>query len=380
MKNKLYLVGFFLLMVASCASNSSSGIFSQPATLAIDATNDRLIVIENLRQVFVLKASNRNNIGSQPVVKSDRLESIYDLLPISPLQTAVYADGSISRLFVTGAIANEAGNSVLNRILVLDFDGTTFTESSLSPLDLDDSDDATTDTDNVPGGLLVDQDNGRLFVTDSSAGLLYVFNADDGSSVVAPIAIAGNPNKMSLVDNLLFVANASTEAAERVVTVVDTDDFTTTTFDLEVPLTDISVVPSGTSYVLLAKDASDNKVLIRSVSADFATITLVAATSSSFVDGSLSAGLGLTSSVGGLLMTSDANGSLFGYVSQNDGTIDLVSFSSNASTYAVTELSTVTQVITTPTVYGTSIVYMIAETSGDLIYTDVGSSSVEARF
>ncbi|EKD41445.1 MAG: hypothetical protein ACD_73C00720G0006 [uncultured bacterium] len=383
-RSKLIILVLIVLMQA-CSGGSDKGIFNQPTWVVVDSTNDRFFVLEQLRQIFAFTASDRSRLGDQPVVNKKRLIDIYDILPLAPLQSAVYANGSDSRLFITGAMANDDGEHVLNRVLVLDFDGTTFTEASFSPLVLSDGDDATDETDNVPGGLLVDQASGRLYLTDSTAGLLYILNAADGSVVNAPLVIAGIPNKMSLTGNSLFVANSSTVGAEQVVTVVNTTDFTTATFDLDAAISDISVSEVGGSFVVLAQNTVDNQVLIRTVSADLTTVAEIGSATSAAVSGALVSGSGLTGIVGGLLLTTDASGNLFGYVPQSDGNIELLSFASDVSSFTASELATVTELIKSPQAYenGTGdglIVYMVAQSSGDLIFTDVGSTEVGARF
>ena len=152
---------FLLLLITSCSSGTTT-LFSDPTQVGVDSTNDRVFVIQGDRQVFAFTASTLAEIGDQPVVDETDNETVFDLMPTVTTYFAVYSTSTSSRLFVLGSLTDDSGNVVLNRIRVLDFDGTTFTEASFSPIILSDGDDATTDSDNSFTGMVLDQANSVL--------------------------------------------------------------------------------------------------------------------------------------------------------------------------------------------------------------------------
>src|SRR4051794_1570830 len=132
MKNKIKFLTLILITLsfANCSSGSHSGIFSDPSDLAVDSTNDRLFISQARGELFALAASDLAHIGTQPAVSEDNNSTIHDLLPYITTNLGVYSNGSSSRIFIMGALEDESGNSVLNRIRVLDFDGTTYSEAA----------------------------------------------------------------------------------------------------------------------------------------------------------------------------------------------------------------------------------------------------------
>lgn len=375
---------FFLFLLVSCGNDTPEQLFLEPAAVAVDSANDRLFVLEKDSRLFILTASDRDHIGDQPVVNKKRLTDIFDALPPSPTAVALFSTGTVSRLFIAGGQTGDSG-FVLNRILVLDFDGTTLAASSLSPIDLSDGDDSTADTDNVIGSLLVDQDNGRLYATDSSGGRLHVFDAATGAEAAASVAIAGIPNRMALSEGQIYVANNSDVDAERVITVVDTADLSTAAIDLDIPTEDLAVASGSGGTVLLAKESGTQRVVVETLNTTTFATADISAGDSTVLDGQMLPGVGLTSAVGSLALVPDANGTLFGYVAQADGNLSLLTFASDLSSYTATTLSTVTKVIdgsslfTGPAEIG-NILYLVAPGSGDLLFTDVGSSDIDVRF
>ena len=124
---------------------------------------------------------------------------------------------------------------------------------------------------------------------------------------------------------------------------------------------------------------------IQLVATDFASATGITSSDTALQDGLLSSGLGISSAVGSLGITSISDGTIFGYVALSDGTINMLTIDSTISTYSNTTLSTATDNLTSIDIYKDTddvgiTVYMAAETSGDLVYTDVGSEDVDARF
>lgn len=374
----------FVFSLSSCGNDSPEQLFSQPAAVAVDSANDRLFILEKESRLFILTASTRDGIGDQPVVNKKKLTNIFDALPPSPTSVALFSTGGVSRLFIAGG-QSEGGGVILSRILVVDFDGTTLSASSISPINLSDGDAATDESDNVIGSLLVDQGNSRLYVTDSTGGRFYIFDAESGAEAAASVAIAGVPNRMALSDGQLYVANNSDVDAEQVITVVDTADLSTAPIDLDIPTEDVVVASGNGGTVLLAKESGTQRVFVRSLDATTLAATSISAADSSVSSGEMIPGTGLTSAVGRLSLVPDANGTLFGYVAQADGNISLLTFASDLSSYTATTLSTVTKVIdgvalfSGPAEIG-NILYLVAPGSGDLLFTSVGSPDIDVRF
>lgn len=374
-----------LLLPAGCGNDTPEQLFTEPAAVAVDSVNDRLFILEKDARLLILSASERESIGGdQPVVNRKRLTEIYDLLPTTPTAAALFSTGGVSRLFIAGG-QPEAGGVVMNRILILDFDGTTLSVSPLSPIDLSDGDVTTDESDNVIGSLLVDQANARLYVTDSSGGRLYVFNTEDGTETAAAMAIAGVPNRMALADGRIYVANNSDVDLEQVITAVDTSDFSTTAIDLDIPTEDLAVASDGVGTILLAKESGTQRVVVETLDSTTLAVADIVAGDGSVLDGQMLPGSGLTSAVGNLFLAPDASGILFGYVAQADGNIALLTFASDLSSYTSTTLSTVTKVVDGMTLFTGSaevgnLVYMVASGSGDLLFTSVGTSDIDVRF
>lgn len=368
-----------LINFAACSSGNNSALISHPALVAVDSTNDRLFVIENEKVLVALTASTRSEIGTEPLVDDETNTTIQDLLPITPTNMAAISVGSTTRLFITGTQANSAGTQVTNQILVLDFDGTTLGEASLSPITVDDGDSTTDDTDNVLGGLRVDATNSRLYVTDTSLATLFTYSTSDGTAAVATLTIAGSPNRMSLDGTHLYVANSSSTAVEEVITVVNTTDFSTTQISLGVPTNDISVLSNDTGTVLLAKQSNEQKVLVETVdTSTFASASAIAAGDSSVSNGFIDSTAGITGSVGQIVLAKDSSGVLYGYCPQSDGNIEILTIEADLSSFIGTENETSTSLLNGIDVYVNSsnigqFIYMAATGSGDLVYNEVGS-------
>lgn len=383
---KKFVIPIILLLFSACGKNGPNESFTSPTLVAVDSTNDRLFVLENNGILSILTASTREAIDPQPFVNGKRETAIHDLLPISPMHFKVMTVGATSRLFITGSMADTAGNTVFNQILVLDFDGTTLATASFSPITLSDGDDTTDETDDVPGGLEKDTAGSRLFVTDATAGRLFILSATDGTEAAASIAIAGTPNVSSLTGNHLFIANSTDTEDVQLITVVNTDDFTTTTIDLDATTVGIAAAENGNGTVLLAQKADGTGVLIRSVdTTTYTAATEMAVSDSSAENGQLTSTHGISSLAGDVVLTNTSSGTILGYVPQADGNITRVDFAENLSSFTATTLSTATRFLTGSDLLTDSsgngvTLYMAARGTGDLVYTDVGSSTASARF
>lgn len=380
---------FFLSLVAlltACGSGDVDSVFEQPQLVAVDSTNDRLFVLEDEGILFALTASTQESIGDQPLVNDETQTDIFDLLPATPTTMTAMSDGSNSRLFITGLQANDDGDSVLNQILVLDFDGTTFTEADFSPITVGDGDDTTDNTGDLLGGLEVDEGMSRIYITNSSLSQLLVFNTDDGSQVGAAIAVTGIPNRMSLDDNRLYVANSDDDEANQVITVVNTDDLSTTQIDLDAPLDDISVVSTDSGTLLLAKQSNAQRVFVQEVdTATFAASTDIPAGDDSVSEGEINSTLGITGSVGGIVATKDSSGNFYGYVPQSDGNVVILNMATDLSSFTATENETVLRIFESLDLLVDSsgngqFIFMTASGTGDLLFVQVGSDDLDIIF
>lgn len=379
-------IGIFLLILTLChCSGGDSNIYANTTQVAIDSTNNRLFVAESDNSLFTLTASTKTALGGdQPIVSSVSNESIYDLLPSVITQMTAMAIGSTTRLFISGTFTDDADALVFNRILVLDFDGTTFTEVSFSPIILSDGDDATDETDDSFSDMIADPTNTVIYVTNTSTGLLLTLNATDGSENHAPLAIAGNPQGLAIDNDYLYVCNTSSDVSEQLVTVVKLTDFTTTTIDLDIPCQQVAAASNDLGTVLMARNSSTQQVLIRLVdTTTYASSTAIATTTTDFTNGELLSGFGISSNVNDIVLAEDSTGLLQAYLPQQDGNIEFVTFTSDLSSFSSQTLSAVAQNISNGAILenedGTGATIFFPAESGYLIWVDVGSTTVGIR-
>lgn len=387
MKNniKKWLCILILPLIAACGDGSSVGVITAVNALALDSTNDRVFLSQEGQEMFVLEASTLDDIGDdQPTISEDNDEVTQLLLPEVVTHMVAYTSGSTTRLFIMGAFADSSDNLVFNRVRVLDFDGTTFTEASFSPIEITDGDDATTETDNSFADLLVDQSGSAVFITDASAAKLYVFDANDGTIVTGPITIAGVPQGMALDNGRLYVCNASTVAAEQVITVIKSDDFTTTTIDVDLPCSTIAVQTNDSGTAMMFKRSGDPEVGIYLVdTSTYAAATVIAAAEEGYTSGSLSSGAGISSVIEDIVMARDSSGIVYGYLSELDGNIQKVTLELDLSSYSHDTLSTTAEYLNEalPLVdssFNASNVLIASET-GSVVSVEIASDEIDAK-
>lgn len=384
MKKKIVTFVFIVvsLLTQACGDGSDVGTFIDANQIAIDSTNDRLFITQPRGELFLYTASTLQAVGAQPIVNAERLIDINALMPVVISKIDSFTNGSTTRLFIKGVFADDSGNLVTNRIRVLDYDGSSFTEAGFSPIILSDGDATTTDSDNSIGDMIVDQGNGYLLVTDASAGLLHVINATNASAVTAPVAIAGNPQGMAVANNRLYVCNSSGTAALQVVTVANLADFTTTTIDLDIPCHLIGAASTTSGTILVAKHSTQQQILIRSVdTSTFAASSAISSATSGVANGTLAAGAGISSSIKDLVTTIN-NSIIYAYLTEQDGTIRLLQFAGDLTSFTLTDLTTSAADITQGRVYESGgqgqIAYFVSN-NGFLISTDVGTSDVDVE-
>lgn len=362
---------------SACAGTGGFGVYLNPNQIAVDSANDRLFLSQPGGELFALAASTREPLGPQPFVdEEDNNTDISALLPEVVTNFGAYAEGSTTRLFVMGAFSDGAA-LVTNRIRVLDFDGTSFTEPAFSPIEISDGDDATDETDDSFADLVVDQANGAVYVTDASDSLLFAFNAGDGSLLSAPLAVAGEPRGLALDNGRLYVCNSSAVEAEQLVTVVNTADFTVTAIDLDIPCDRVAAATNANGTVLIAKNSSRQQALIRAVdTTTYASSSAIAASTSGYSSGELVSGAGISSGVNDAVLSRDASENLQAYLSQDDGNLEFVTIAPDLSSYSsqtlsVAALSLGEGAVLTSGGFGTSS-FFVAE-SGSLITVEAGS-------
>ncbi len=375
----------FLILCISCASKDTPNIFDAPFVLAVDSTNNRLFTLSDKQKLFIFNATTQKKIGTQPIVDSNSNTEIYDLLPTSPAMMAVADVDGVSRLFISGALATTDGNLATNHLLVLDFDGTDLSVATISPLIVEDADSATDDTTHVLGDLKVDASNGRLYVTDATAAILYSSNVADGSEALSPITLTGVPNKMSVDGNHLYIANSSSDTSLNLITVINTDDATTTTIDVGAATRDISVISNDAGTVLLAQRADIETVLVQLVdTTTFASATAINNATDTSDDGEINTSTEISSTIGGLISSKMTDGSIVGYLGLNDGRIVQVTVKSDLTSFTTDHHDTTTEILDgidslTSDDIGT-LVYFSASGTGDLLFTDVGEIELDAVF
>lgn len=379
LKKYVLVVLLGLLSVAGCGGGGNSVIFDQPVLAAVDSDNDRLFVIEKDGVLSVFTASTTAKIGDQPFVKEDRNDAIRALLPNSPTHVEVMALGSTSRLFITGT-QTSSSTKINNRILVLDFDGTTLGEASISPLAVG------TDTSSVIGGLKISKADSRLYATNASDGKLNIFNPSTGVETDTALTIAGIPNKMALANGKLYVANASSVTGEQLITVVDTAALTTTTINQGIPLNDIAAISNDSGTLLLARPSNSLKVFVYQVNTTtFASVSNITANNSTVANGQISASNAITSSVDSILLTKKSDGTIYGYVGQEDGIVTILNISSDLSGYSAESLASDADGLVSSVAFGNSTsfvgtkVFLVSYGAGTFVSTDVGSSTLSIK-
>lgn len=367
------------LFFMACSGGGAGNTFSNPSAVAIDSTNDRIFISEPAGIFFAYTASTFTGLGDQPLVDSETATDIYDLLPGTVTRMAVYANGSSSRLFIFGSFDDDSGNAVFNRVLVLDFDGVSFAQSDISPIILSDSDDATDETDDSIADAIVDQTNGLLYVSDASAGKVFVVSTSDGSAVDSYV-VAGEPQGIALCDDRLYVCNSSSVAEEQVVSVINVTDDSTSSIDIGSTCSRLEVKSNDSMTLLIAKDNDANQVFLESVdTSTFAAVTAVTSASTDYADGVLSAGAGISSTIEDFQIGKTSSGTLTAYFSEEDGNIEYIEFGDSG--YVFETLSTSATVITqgatlTASDGSDSKIFFTAE-AGGVIDIDVGTTSVD---
>lgn len=381
----IHTLSFIFATLFSACVGTNLGVYTGTNQVAVDTENDRLFVSQPDGVLYTLTASNRQSLpagSDQPFVSEDLNATASELLPSIVTRMAAFANGTTTLLYAMGAYDDGSGSLVFNRIRVFSFDGASISEASISPVVLDDGDAAADETDNSFADMLIDQDNDLVFVTDATTGQLHVLNAATGAQALAPITIAGRPQGLALDGDRLYVCNSSAVEAEQVITVINLVDFSTTTIDVDAPCNRIAVATSSASGTAMLVRRSDTPVvLIRKVdTATYATSTAIDTTTTDFSSGTISSSLGISSTINDMVLVANTDGTLRGYLSEQDGNLEFITITSDATSYALETISTAALNITEGealTAAGVgSQVFFVAE-SGNLVVIEVGSTDVD---
>lgn len=234
------------LMVVFCFACAGQGkrkeILPNPFLVSIDSVTQKAFVVDrDDNTLSIIDLSDDSVLDGEPILNSDDTQ----ILPSLPLASVVQnVDSSLSRIFISG---NES------KVVVLEFDGTTLSEASFSPIQVG------TGTTDVLAGLAFDSSREKLFVSNSSDGQVYVYDANDGSSDVnSPINIGGRPYGLSYdVDSDLL---AIAQDANDNVSFLDASDLSLAPVDLDLTKTTKSVglLSNDTGTVLFFTSPEDN--------------------------------------------------------------------------------------------------------------------------
>jgi hypothetical protein len=389
---RILLFVFAMAFFSACGSGSSSGDFLDPSALAVDSTNDRLFAVQQRGELLAFEASSLDDLtDQQPAIADDgdddidTEDALSQALPQLVSQLGVFASGTTSRIFLLGMETTSAFEVVFNQIQVLDFDGTSFSEASFSPISLDDQNGIVDDEiDNALSDLVVDQTHAQIYVTDATAGLLYIYSAVDGTAVQAPLAIGGIPRGMSLDGNNLYICNSSADAAEQVVSVINVTDFSENEINLAVPCDEIAVAHNDNGTLLIAKNSDTNAVLIQLLdTATFAVTPLPSADTTVAADGELVSGSGISSTIGDIVIAKETDGVLSVYLSEVDGNVEFLSIPADLSSFTLTTAATLFLDANDGAIYldtdGTALSVFFITGSGALLQIDVGTDNVDAH-
>lgn len=341
-KYKILIIGLLAIVgTIQCSGSSSTGIFSSPNQVAVDTQNDRLLVTQRSQQLFTFIASTRTaDGGTQPLVSASSNATISNLLPEVVTSMVAFGTGTTSRVFIQGAQFDASGFIRLNLVRVLDFDGSTFSEASFSPIEISDGNDATDERNSTYSRMVLDQANSRIYVLDTTTDRLFVLSTIDGTNVTNPITIAGEPEGLALNNNRLYVCNRSTVAAEQVITVVNGADFSSTAIPLGGTCDKLAVQNNDTGTVAFIRQSSSQRVLIGTIAATFDSFTSLNSSTTGIANGQLTSSAGITSSILELLAGRTSDGTIHAYLGELDGNVQLITVPSTLASFSQQTLST----------------------------------------
>ncbi len=258
---KIFLLS--LLCLPACSGTTTlPNILLLPQYLSIDSTNNRLFVVDSQNNgLSLINPSNNTVVGDAPLLNSS--SSIQ--LPAFPQDIAVTNLGNgVTRIFVVGT-----GSTPSNQVMVLDYDSTNGLQiSSISPLT------AGSNTTAILSGLAIDPTAGNLFVSDTTDGLVYVYNTTTGTpNSSSPITVNTRPVKLSLNASINSVFVSSLGGTS--ISVINTQTLTATSVVLGTVSSSVSSVTNSVGNVLFAVNPADNEVYVFNYNATSNTVTAI---------------------------------------------------------------------------------------------------------
>lgn len=396
-----FFIVVYLLCFAACGGSDADNILAHPASLAIDSSNSRMVVFDETAAAFSVVSTSANTVvAEQALIDKNHNTTLFDYLTAAPVDAAVIpspASSTTSRVFVLGGFSDPtSGEHVDNRVVVFDYDGSTVSMPSFSPVKVED-DDATTDDDgNVLASIAADTTTGRFFVANKTLTELFIHSTSDGSEdASSPIDVTGTPGRMLIDPDLrrLFIASTSETAGEMVVTTLNLDNFADKTeITLDFPVRDLAVASTGIGTVLAVLPADDARIDIYQINTtSFDSVTAIGAGSvgntsetSSTSDGSSQETV-ITGVLAQVELARASDDTLFAYATQSDGNLfvveiaaDLASFTSFALETGNTLQNGISSLKDTTT-GDTTDIYAASPQSGLVIRADIGEDTSFSR-
>lgn len=386
----------FLLSLWNCGNDDPTELFFDPSLVGLDQTNQRLFVIESDRRLSVLNPTTLAGIGgAQPLINTNSSETLKNYLPEEPRQMWVFSRGETSEIWLSGGLRDQNQNWVSNRLQILEFDGTNFSQKSFSPITLTDNNTATTEQLSTPTALFLNSDQTELAICYGALGLVFFLNPNDGSTSREPITFDFPIYAIQRVENQLILAteigsSLSAEEEEEDISpttgllVYNLDSEVLTEVELETSLNRLHAYDlSNNEALILASNSQNLRVYFYRLNLTDFSLTAIASSNEEALSDGLGAGNGITSSVSDLTIVA-ADSDLFGYVFQTDGVLQKLDLNLNQNQFTLNTLPSVVQGMRSPIVYtnseGQNILYFVAQISGELLYTEIGSEVINARF
>ncbi len=329
---KFFFACLLILWNAACAAdNGQPNILLAPAYLSIDATNNRLFVVDSQNNGFSLISLTDNSIVTgAPLLNSS--SSI--TLPQLPQDIAALNLGSgVSRIFIIGN-----GAPPRNQITVLDYSSSTGLQvASISPITV-----GSTNTD-ILGGLAIDQATGNLFVSDTTASVVRAYNSSTGAELAgSPLSVQTSPSRMEVNESIsrLFVSSLG----GNLISIIDTTNLlaAATTLDVGFVTSDVSATSNGSGTALFVISPASNQVKVFNFNVTTpSSSTQIGSTISPPAVGTAPASTDpLSGSVAEVASATLSTGVLVGGISESTGDFGVIDVSADLSGFSTARVST----------------------------------------
>ncbi len=329
---KIFVILFVLF--ASCSSNKGApNILLYPKAVSIDATTNRLFVVDAQDNNLSLIDLTENKIVGGEVLLDE--ESALTLPQLPQDLVAVNLDADTTRLFTIGN-----GPSPRNQIVVFDYDSTNGLQAAaISPVIVGD---LSTDADDLLSGLAYDATTSTLFVSNHSDDVVRAYDVTTGTEKSgSPISVNSQPSKMGVdsTSRRLFVSSLG----ENSVSVIDLDDLTLAADSVDVgsPSVSVAAATNDQGTVLFVVNPIDNEV--RVIHPDLADLTLSSAIGSPITPPAAgvadSASNLLTGAATQIKASVLADGTMVGALTQSTGDLGFVNVSADLSSFTQSHVS-----------------------------------------